>query len=114
MILVPAKRRYILASSNPSYADLFGRMANILKVRPPQILLPSALYPVAYAVACCADLVGRYCGGFDYCRPLTMIAFRSRFFTATRAKVELGWTPLQGPDEMLAEAAAFYSKQGLL
>ena len=108
-------RRYILSSGNHSYGELWQGIAKALGVRAPTRTIPSPLFALAYGAGVFHDTVlPRALRNPVFSRHLTTIAFRNRYFDATRARQELGWTPTQDLQEMLNEAARFYLQHGLL
>ncbi|MDP6443052.1 MAG: NAD-dependent epimerase/dehydratase family protein [Pirellulaceae bacterium] len=106
-----AGRRYILATANHSFAEMFGEIARQLGVAGPRRRLPSWLYSPAYA----ALRVNDACGGpLGVSRHVLTIAFRNRYFAADRARRELAWQPRQDLPAMVGEAIDFYRQHGLL
>lgn len=107
-------RRYILATSNHPYDELFPAIAACLGVTPPRIHIPSSLYPHADLVARAAALLARWVPCTRSSSHFIKLAFSERYFSAARARSELGWRPTQSLPEMLAEAASFYLDAQLL
>ena len=107
-------RRYILSSANHSLAEVFETAARLLGEPTPTRRVPAWLYPVVYAAMWLHDQTAARLVPATISRQMIMIGFKHRYFSAERAKVELGWRPTQSLKDMFTEAIAFYEKQDLL
>ena len=102
-------RRYILSTSDHTFQELFTAIAKALQVQPPKRVLSNIIYPFAYGMAWLGGKLG-----CSLSHHIVRVGFSQRYFSAERAKVELGWQPSQSLEEMIEEAATFYLDQKLI
>ncbi|MBF0219411.1 MAG: NAD-dependent epimerase/dehydratase family protein [Gammaproteobacteria bacterium] len=110
--------RYILNSENLTYADLTRRIAVVVKAAPPSFVLPRVARRPAIAAAWSLERLQRLrgaTGGVNLVTPqIIRESFGYKYFSAAKAQRELGWQPQQSLESAVAEAMAFYLKEGLL
>ena len=107
-------QRYVLSTSNDTYKTIFHCLARCLGVDPPRFRCPRMAYPFAYGAACLGELATAWTGRPSVSGHFVTIAFGQRYFSAAKARRELGWEPVQDLDAMMAEAVGFYEAHGML
>lgn len=112
-------RRYILRAEDLSYRALFDTIAREIGTTegssPTIRTLPPALEPLAAGLAGLAEeTVGRLAPHLPLSAEIVLLGFSCRYFTAQRARTELGWAPRVSFPEAVREAIAFYRGMGVL
>ncbi len=103
--------RYILGGENVLLADMLADIAQLVGRRPPRLSLPRAIViPIAYAAEVRAWLTGR--DPFTT-RDAIRMAEHRMFFTAAKAKRDLGFRP-RPYREALADAINWFAAAGYL
>lgn len=106
--------RYILATSDHSYKELFQGIADAVKGTAPSLTMPPFAGGMAYAGGWAAETLGRLFGGRSFSRHFVKLGFSNRYYSAAKARREIGWVPRQSLTETLAEAANFYFQHNLI
>lgn len=102
-------RRYILSSENLSYLELLNRIARVVGGPPVRRTIPGALEAPLAALAAVASTV---VPSLAVTAPVIRFSFRYRYFTAARARAELGWAPRVPLEEALRAAWRFFVDAG--
>jgi len=84
-------RDYLLSGYNLTFAEIFGVIAEKLKVPPPSFTLPRCMNVPMSRLGYLMELVSR--NGTDLTYDSIDSGFKFRYFDNSRAKYELGWEP---------------------
>jgi dihydroflavonol-4-reductase len=104
-----AGRRYIVNGENLRQVELLNRIAGALGRPPLESVLPRWSEKPLAAAAWAAERLG---GALT--PQVVFFSFRYRWFSAARARAELGWAPRAGVGSAIAEAARWYAENGVL
>lgn len=103
-------RRYILSSENLRHAEIFSRISQILGRPDVTRVLPRwTETPLSMASS-----AGDRLAASSLTPAVVYFSFRYRWFSAERAREELGWEPAQTFEEAATDAVRWYRAQGLL
>lgn len=102
-------RRYILSTENLSYLELLNRIARVVGGPPVRRTIPTALEAPLAALAAVASTI---VPSMAVTAPVIRFSFRYRYFSAARARAELGWAPKVPLEEALAAAWRFFVDSG--
>ena len=102
-------RRYILSSENVAYFDLLNRIARVVEGPPIRRMLPAVLEGPLTAIAALASAI---VPGLPLTRHVIRFSFRYRYFSAARARAELGWAPRVPIEDAVRAAWRFYVDSG--
>lgn len=104
-----AGRRYILTSENVTYWDLFNRIARVIGGPPVRRVLPSLLEgPLAMIAAVASTIVP----SLPVTQHVIRFSFQYRYFSAARARAELGWSPRVTLEDAVRAAWRFLESRG--
>ena len=98
-------RRYILSSENLTYLDVLNRIARVIGGPPVRRTIPAALEGLLAAIAAVAAAV---VPSLPVTRHVIRFSFRYRYFSAARARAELGWEPRVPLEEAVRAAWQFF------
>jgi dihydroflavonol-4-reductase len=102
-------RRYIVNGENLRQVELLTRIAHALGRPAVESVLPRWTEKPLKVAARFAELSG---GALT--PQVIFFSFRYRYFSAARARAELGWAPRMGVDAAIADAARWYAENGVL
>lgn len=108
--------RYILNGANVTYRDLLSTIARVVGVRGVRWELPRALYGPAYLAAAVLERVLCLAGAKAMLVTPKIVGetFGFKWYSAAKAKRELGWEPQIPLSDAIREAFDFYQKWGLV
>ena len=104
-----AGRRYIVNGENLRQVELLTRIAKALGRPAIESVLPRWTEKPLRAAASVAELAG---GALT--PQVVFFSYRYRYFSAARARAELGWTPRMGVDAAIQDAARWYARRGVI
>jgi dihydroflavonol-4-reductase len=102
-------RRYIVNGENLRQVELLTRIATVLDRPAVTSVLPRWTEKPLTLAARLAELSG---GALT--PQVVFFSFRYRYFSAARARAELGWAPRTGVDAAIEDAARWYAANGVL
>jgi dihydroflavonol-4-reductase len=106
-----SSRRYILGGENLSFGQVFSTIASVVKHRPLMISLSGWMRkPMAMGIS----VAGRLVNNRFLTPQIVGDLFVFKYYSCTRAKQELGWTPKFFFRESIERAWAFYVQEGLV
>ncbi|MCX6356704.1 MAG: NAD-dependent epimerase/dehydratase family protein [Candidatus Aureabacteria bacterium] len=108
--------RYIFCTENMGYGDLVRRIAATLGVAPPRFPLPRlAYYPALWALKLRSLRPAAGGGAVDIMTPqILKETFGYKYFSAGKARRELGWRPVQRFEDAVREAFQYYREHNLI
>ncbi|MFC1723231.1 NAD-dependent epimerase/dehydratase family protein [Nanoarchaeota archaeon] len=103
--------RYILSTGNITFKEVFNMISDELGKKPVRLVMPMWIYPAIHAIAVINEKIfpNSKFGwvGAD-------LLFSYRYYTGSKAKKDLGWTPKQTIRQAFQDAIQFYKKHDLL
>jgi len=110
-----AGERYILNSVNMSYLEFFQLISRLLEIAPLEDIFPKNRQPLFKIAAFIGDFLYAIAGKTFPVSPAVIdFSFAYRYFSAERAKKELGWRPRKSIQQACKEAITFYREHRLL
>ena len=108
--------RYIFATENLEYKDLFRRIASTIGASPPSRQLPKSLYYPMLGGAYLWELLARVApkGSPWINTQIIKEIFGYKYFSSEKSKKDLGWNPEHNLEYAVMQAWEFYQQQGMI